>query len=241
MEKPKDAGLTNLLWTGGWDSTFRLLDLLHSTRRSIQPYYLVYLGRPSAMLEMRTMNRILDAVETRDDWRGRVRHPILYFADRYKYATEPDASALAQIRRTWALGSQYLCLAQFRDAEGVQDLEMGVQSSLFDAFRGYVPERDGDEPRRLSSQAPEELRVLFHSFQFPILWTSKQEMREVARRKGFLDLLELSWFCHHPVEEQACGLCNPCLHAIQEGMEHRIGPAGLERHRRAALAATAAA
>ena len=32
---------TPLLWTGGWDSTFRLLSLLLREQREVQPYYIL--------------------------------------------------------------------------------------------------------------------------------------------------------------------------------------------------------
>lgn len=50
--------IVNLLWTGGWDSTFRLLELLEHTGQTIQPHYIVDPGRPSFKLEMKQMAEI---------------------------------------------------------------------------------------------------------------------------------------------------------------------------------------
>lgn len=228
-----DKPLHRVLWTGGWDSTFRVLNLLSSTDHVIQPYYLIYLGRASSLIELRTINQMMDEIEKHESWKGRLLAPIIRLADRYKYANEPYAQALEKVRQTWWLGSQYLCLAQFRDQEKLVDLELGLQSSIFDALRGYVPERDSGLPRRLSKEAPWEFQVLFGGYLFPILWTSKLEMKGVAEQKGFIDVLNMSWFCHQPVDGKPCGHCNPCRHVIDEGMEYRIGPEGMARYRQA--------
>ena len=49
---------TSLLWTGGWDSTYRLLELLLVHGGTVQPYYLIDTHRRSLRLELRTMRRI---------------------------------------------------------------------------------------------------------------------------------------------------------------------------------------
>ena len=54
------APSVHLLWTGGWDSTFRLLQLLLQQRVPVVPHYLVDDTRPSAQTELRTMACIRD-------------------------------------------------------------------------------------------------------------------------------------------------------------------------------------
>src|SRR5690606_13578695 len=44
MEQSRSPSATppvNLLWTGGWDSTFRLLSLVVQQHRCVQPYYVL--------------------------------------------------------------------------------------------------------------------------------------------------------------------------------------------------------
>ena len=49
------AESVNLLWTGGWDSTFRLLSLSLLHQRPVQPYYIITWDRPSTGAEIQTM------------------------------------------------------------------------------------------------------------------------------------------------------------------------------------------
>ncbi len=48
----------NLLWTGGWDSTFRLLELLLVKGKVVQPYYIIDADRNSTGMELRTMEEL---------------------------------------------------------------------------------------------------------------------------------------------------------------------------------------
>ena len=41
----------NLFWTGGWDSTYRLLYLLIVEKKYVQPYYIIDLTRKSEFIE----------------------------------------------------------------------------------------------------------------------------------------------------------------------------------------------
>jgi hypothetical protein len=47
-----------LLWTGGWDSTFRLLWLVLVEQRPVQPVYLIDACRGSTGMELRAMAAI---------------------------------------------------------------------------------------------------------------------------------------------------------------------------------------
>ena len=53
-----------LLWTGGWDSTFRLLTLLVLEQRRVQPYYVLddERRRRSVSAEREAMRRIREAL-----------------------------------------------------------------------------------------------------------------------------------------------------------------------------------
>jgi len=67
-ERKNDAAPVALLWTGGWDSTFRLLTLLLVERRVVQSYYIVDRPRhrPGVPAEQQAMARIRDLIARRD-------------------------------------------------------------------------------------------------------------------------------------------------------------------------------
>jgi hypothetical protein len=45
----------------------------------------------------------------------------------------------------------------------------------------------------------------------------------VADEQGWKDLMGMTWFCHKPRKDMTpCGVCNPCLYTIEEGLGWRI-------------------
>ena len=58
MNEATSGTTVNLLWTGGWDSTFRLLQLVLEHRRRVQPCYVIDTGRRSLGIELKTMDRL---------------------------------------------------------------------------------------------------------------------------------------------------------------------------------------
>lgn len=52
-------------------------------------------------------------------------------------------------------------------------------------------------------------------------------MAEIGKKKQWEEILEKTWFCHHPISHPfkkgvPCGICNPCKVAIEEGFGHKI-------------------
>lgn len=54
--------IVTILWTGGWDSTFRLLCLAENEDISIQPVYVIDENRKSKEYELDAMNKILTMI-----------------------------------------------------------------------------------------------------------------------------------------------------------------------------------
>jgi len=57
-------------------------------------------------------------------------------------------------------------------------------------------------------------------------------MKSIAEEKGYLYIMNKTWFCHSPIKNEPCGLCNPCRYTIEEGMEYRLPQNALRRYRR---------
>jgi len=233
MKRRKEAGVTvgakndiapvDLLWTGGWDSTYRLLDLAVVKRRPVQPWYLVDEERVSTPFELKAMQRILRALEARDPDAAHLVSP------RRMVGVEevaPDAEISAICGRL-QLGSQYDWLARFAAQQGLDRLELSVEkrdSRVHGMLRGNMEavESRGGLTYRLVADPDNPDLELFRSFEFPILHLTKADLRAQAEAKGWTDIMELTWFCHDPRDGLPCGMCTPCLVALEEGMGGRI-------------------
>lgn len=62
----------NLLWTGGWDSTFRLLQLIEENVQ-IQLFYFIDEKRKSTNIEIERMKKILKYIKGKKDFRAIVK------------------------------------------------------------------------------------------------------------------------------------------------------------------------
>jgi hypothetical protein len=233
-----DTGAATLLWTAGWDSTFRLLEALLVRRKAVQPYYLIDPERPSTPEELHAMQRVAAAVAAQHPGAA----PLLREARIWKgIDVRPDAGITARYLRLKArshLGGQYDWLARFADQQGLRDLELAVhrddRAAAFLEPHVVLCDGSGDPYYRLRDDPPDPDLRLFERFRFPVFHKTKRDMQRVAAEHGFADILELTWFCHLPTSQgRPCGTCNPCRYTIEEGLGRRVPLKGrLRFHRR---------
>jgi hypothetical protein len=182
----------NLLWTGGWDSTFRLLQLLlleDSTGKEID-----------AMLSIRTelLNRYPET-----------RYTLLNINFVDIVSIEPDSEitrTYLEMKKNMRINFQYEVLARFCKQIGVNDMELSIEAPV----KKY-------EPDYLDKSC-----VLFSYFSFPLIEVTKQEMLEVAENNGWSDIMNMTWFCRRPVNGNPCGFCGPCHDVIEAGLGERL-------------------
>jgi hypothetical protein len=232
---PETVQPVHLLWTGGWDSTFRLLSLISQHSCCIQPYYVINRQkRRSWPVEIETMHKVQEACR-RDPstFIGTIRPPI--FVEKEDIAAdELITTQYKGLRSQVFLGEQYEYLARLAKFLSIDAFELGVQGQghFFSIVRQHIESKQGPLTRTyvLRPDAPQDFQFL-RCFEFPIINVSKGEMERIAKERGFYPVLEMSWFCHEPLKgQQPCGTCNPCKYAIEGGMAKRIGWRGLIRY-----------
>jgi hypothetical protein len=151
----------------------------------------------------------------------------------------PHARITQQFQDTLKLmhiGSQYEWLARFADEAGIDDLELCVHMQTPGFFNTYllphlVEIRDAKEINYGLKYDPSSPYLsLFHYFRFPLQDSTKKDHHTKAVQYGFIDLMEHTWFCHYPVNNQPCGICTPCRVTIEQGMGRRIPFSGKIRN-----------
>jgi hypothetical protein len=222
---------TPLLWTGGWDSTFRLLSLLVLERREVQPYYVIDRprDRPGVPAEQDAMRRIRELIRARYPEVAPRLLPTIECA----VAEIPPNDALTQhyegCLKAGFIGGQYEWLARYCAAHGIDAMELAIHRD--DKARELLVELIDASRARLDPRYAGDSRYeLFRRFKFGLFDTTKQQMRAEAARAGFDDLMKLTWFCHRPRSGQPCGTCNPCIYTIEEGLGDRVPLAGRIRY-----------
>ena len=222
------APLVNVHWTSGWDSTYRVLDLVHRTSAVVQPWYVVDPIRPSASLEMRAMDEIRAGLAQRHpEMAARILPTVLY--ERADIPEMPEITAMwREIRRWGRFGKQYDWLSCMARHEKLTRVEMGLHDPH--VFFNAVIVRNSewkDTPYgpilELKEHVDEPAIELFRPFAWPLMGMRKIDMGAAAERSGFADLLEITWFCAEPTRRgRACGMCNPCQQVIAERLSRRM-------------------
>lgn len=112
-DAPASFAPVNLLWTGGWDSSFRLLQLLLLHGRRVVPWYLVDETRASARNELAAMQRIRERLFQEHPHTRSLLEPLRRH-DVARIAQDPTISAAHALLATERfLGNQYDWIARF--------------------------------------------------------------------------------------------------------------------------------
>lgn len=218
--------IKKILWTGGWDSTFRVLDLVLNKKMEVQPYYIYDQGRKSAPMELKTMSNIKDLVRDIDNAAAK-RILDLITIDKHNI---PKNAKITESYKTLVtishLGGQYDWLARYCESNDISGLELCVHKGdteevfLKDDVR--LVQENGDSYYELVEIPSQEEIKIFSYYRFPLLGMTKVDMGNKAKENGFDHIMEATWFCHNPYKGKPCGMCNPCKTTREKGLGRRV-------------------
>lgn len=232
MNKNNDT--IKILWTGGWDSTYRIVELSRK-KCTIQPIYVFGDNRNSQMYEIRAMKKILKLLVDKKETKATFL-PI-QFVDKETIPLNKEITlAYNKIHEETDLGSQHEWLARL--AKVYPNLELGTElaplefSNILRSIKkfgkikkykyGYVM-----DPNYTS----EEGMLIFGNFIFPIINKNGQEMLSNIEKWGYNEIMENVWICHTPINGKPCGLCHPCELKIETGMSCLLSEKAVERYK----------
>jgi hypothetical protein len=214
----------NILWTGGWDSTFQLVRSLVSETREIQPFYLIDESRSSTGMELLTMRRIKHKIRADIPARATALLPVRFIAVSDLLDDEKIAGAFARIRKRTRIGIQYEWLGRFCCQFRVSDLQLCIHQDdrAHVALEAVVEDQGGRNYRVMRRYEGTDEHVLFQYYSFPVFDLTKRDMLAIAKEQGFESIMKLTWFCHAPKDGKPCGTCGPCRYTIEEGFGWRV-------------------
>jgi len=228
-------GTKKLLWSGGLDSTFRLLQLVLEEKSQVQPYYLMDETRPSTLMELRTMRAIKTKIIGPYPEAEKLILPTIFYAVSDVAANDEVSKKFHELQKIRHIGTQYDWLARYCESQQLFGLELGVikkgevsayGESLSMSFKPLVIETEKNlfafDKTKIKTENDQLYFEIFKYYHFPILHLSKKEMVAYAQERGWSNLMELTWFCHKPKNNKPCGKCNPCRTAISEGLGDKI-------------------
>ena len=117
----------HLFWTGGYDSTFRLLQILLQEKKRVQTYYIIDKNRRSLPNELEAIFKISHSLFSMYEHTG-----ALFFPTRFVWRNhiKPDqeiTNAYQAAKQGKSLGSQYEYLARFCKQNKISKMELSVE------------------------------------------------------------------------------------------------------------------
>ena len=224
----------NVLWTGGFDSTYRICQLSFY-EINIQPYYISAEKRAEPN-ELKAMAEISAYIEAQKTTRCLLLPIIVVSLNEIPPYPDIEAS-WRKLFESVQLGSQYAWFARFA-REKELFLELGYEAptpgriSHDVRYLGKIREVTisllGNEEFQYAEFEKEnsldDLVNVFERMRFgiPLFYMTKLQTVEAYKELGYGAVIQMTWFCAHPINGKPCGLCNPCKAAIEKGMGHRL-------------------
>lgn len=217
----------NFLWSGGWDSTFRIIQL-YNRGLNIQPIYIVDPSRKSHKKEIETIYLLSKLIpEKFGNTKGEILPVELVNRDEIK--KYPLLKIIFQLLRKFGkkkIGKQYYwiaCLLRERKINLEQCFIKVNRNSLIPLNQTTeIIDETGNKNWIVNSKKMRFFkRQVFKNMRFPLIYISKIEMKDFAEKNNFLDLMNTTWFCHRS-EKLPCGECAPCKQYIIDGFEDRV-------------------
>jgi len=225
----------NILWTGGFDSSYRMCQL-SLLPVEIQAYY-IDAGKKSYAQELKAMADIVAYIEANPSKKCKLLPLEIIKLDDIAPDKQIEDS-YKRIRSEVVIGSQYEWFARFAKQSGLI-LEIGFEADPNSVFDEYytshltcrqisrpLSEGEGNleyfEPVREGSTG--DMMNLFGPFRFglPLYQMTKLQTVESYKAIGYETVMSMTWFCAHPLMGKPCGMCNPCSSIMKAGMGFRL-------------------
>ena len=191
--------VVHLLWTGGWDSTFRLLELLFEERRIVQPHYVMRSEQCSGT-EIDTMVKIRRHLTRNHPEQRKLLQPLIIKDDISIKPNQKIAEEFEKLNKEIKINEQYLILARYCVQKKISEAELSIIALEKDIINSGF----------------------FGTFTFPLLDMTKKEMLLKAKQNGWMEIMKMTSFCRRPKNGRPCGLCGPCTDALESGLIFRL-------------------
>jgi hypothetical protein len=208
-----------LFWTGGYDSTFRLCELVLIEKKIVQPIYIKSIidnaennriKRKSQQQEIQTMELILNKLD------NKLILPLITIDTKIKISDYVAAhmKTLHEYKIVKRAVCQYGALSQFS-----LDLNKPVEIAIeYDVNHGmgrklhhYIRNNKIDY-----SLVPKHLKgvIIFQNFIFSVVTKTKKDMLDISDKYNFRNILEITWSCWYPVKNKPCNKCIMCTSRV---------------------------
>ena len=217
-----------IFWTGGYDSTFLLIQALIIEGYPVQPIYIKCQnldtkysidGRKNQSQELNTMKKIRKVILDKYPYTKQSFLPTMYV---YNIQKDKDITyRYKMVHQKYKFFSrditQYERMARF-SIHFNKNIEVGLEKcgTGLDEATQKVRINEGSmncrilDKKDLNNIGYKYLDI-FRNLRFPIVHLSKNDMKIIASEQKLYYILELTWSCWYPNKDGTpCGICYQC-------------------------------
>ena len=222
-----------IFWTGGYDSTFRVVQLSRLPVK-IRPIYFSD-NRLSEKIELSVIQKVTEILNNKKDTKCEI-IPLKIISIEQRIKDDTISEAYQRLLSKTFMGSQYEWLAWFAK------YHKGIEISVLGSDGGFIQKNNflfllvsdeiiGDYYVLDQEKCDEDVCTVFGNFHYPLMKMSKLGMKKKYLEWDCQEIMNLTWFCHTPINGKPCGLCKPCQCTIEEGMTERFTKMALLRYK----------
>lgn len=237
--KPIESDTIHLFWTGGYDSTFRLCQIMLDEKKKVQPIYIntlctdgyfllgTKIKRKNINFEKKAMNKIRNylyknypickklllktiyVTKINEDSNYNIAMKNLYFK-KFGILAPLLNQSFGYFSRPY---NQYTTLSHF-SKNYKYPIEIGIEKSNtgFSFFsQKYIIGKG--HYCKFKKNKPNNLKI-FDKIRFPIIHLTKNDMLIISKKNKYDNVLKLTWSCWFPKNGKPCGNCDMCIHRI---------------------------
>ncbi len=224
----------NILWTGGFDSTFRVCQL-SLLEVDIQPIY-ISIKRESEPYELKAISDITDYIKSHKESRCNLL-PVKIVNYEDITLDKQVTDSLMKLKEEFKIGLQYDYLTRYAREQNIM-LEVGFEydplageHGCFEKYGKFkkgtitIPGDKNIEYYELDpDRSSEDIINVFGKFRYglPMVNLNRLETLQEYKELGYEEVIPMTWFCAHPIKGKPCGLCTPCEGYMESNMGFRL-------------------
>jgi 7-cyano-7-deazaguanine synthase in queuosine biosynthesis len=223
----------NILWTGGMDSTFRLIKLIIIFKKVVQPYYIIDVRRKSTIFELKAMDEIRKELISKYPYtEQQLLQTKMCLLEEIPHDEEINSS-YTRLAKIESIGIQYEWLSRFCKYKKINEMELSLETAIYDKDN-RTRKLLGKDLKELVSDTGVSYKLsddakgkdkynIYGRFTFPAFDLTKSQKYKYSIENNFDEIIRLTWFCHTPTKKsKPCGKCHPCMAVYREGLAWRL-------------------
>lgn len=189
----------NIFWTGGMDSTFRVVQLLMTSEFLVQPHYIVR-SEDSTGIELDAMIRIRRAISREYPELLPRLLPTIFTNEGLVPEFEDVREYIEELRKSIKIVDQYQMMSNYCKAFAIDRMEVAITNE-FEFFEQFTNS------------------LAFKAFVYPLKELTKPGLYNISRESNWNHLLDMTSTCRRPRKNiKACGTCSTCVDMVIQDM-----------------------